>query len=178
MCVEADPVVGETHESSRSTLSTNAVTRASSSADSATRGRRSRTAGEAESGDGKADVIDVKGEGDFNVRLFVDASTHLPLMVSWMDKEPLVMTMGASPTMTPEEREKMMKDLDARRKEAEAKLRTVEYRIYYGDYKSVGGVQLPHTIQRSIDGKPTEEMIFDTVKVNPKVDAKKFQVAK
>ena len=72
----------------------------------------------------------------------------------------------------------MMKDLDARRKEAEAKLRTVEYRIYYGDYKSVGGVQMPHTIQRSVDGKPTEEMIFDTVKVNPKIDAKKFQVAK
>ena len=134
--------------------------------------------GQAESPDGKADVIDVKGEGGFSAKLFIDAQTHRPLMLSWMDKEPLVMTMGASPNMTPEEREKMMADLDARRKEAEAKLRTVEYRIYYGDYKSVGGVQLPHTIQRSIDGKPTEEMIFDTVKVNPKIDAKKFQVAK
>ena len=50
--------------------------------------------------------------------------------------------------MTPEEREKMMKDLDARRKEAEAKLRTVEYRIYYGDYKSVGGVQFPARLSR------------------------------
>jgi hypothetical protein len=84
---------------------------------------------------------------------------------------------GGAP-MTPEEREKMMKDLEARRKEAEAKARTVEYRVYYGDYKAVGGVQLPHRIQRSIDGKPTEEMIFDTFKVNPKIDAKKFQVAK
>ena len=83
---------------------------------------------------------------------------------------------GAPPS--PEEREKMLKDLDARRKEAEAKLRTVEYRIFYADYKTVGGVQLPHRVQRSIDGKPTEEMIFDTIKVNPKIDAKKFQVAK
>jgi hypothetical protein len=72
----------------------------------------------------------------------------------------------------------MMKDLEARRKELEAKARTVEYRIYYADYKTVGGVQLPHRIQRAIDGKPTEEMIFDTIKVNPKIDAKKFQVAK
>jgi hypothetical protein len=80
--------------------------------------------------------------------------------------------------LTPEERDKLMKDFEARRKEAEAKQRTVEYRIYYGDYKAVGGVQLPHRIQRSIDGKPTEEMIFDTVRVNPKIDAKKFQVAK
>ena len=164
--------------------------------------------GQAESPDGKADVIDVKGEGGFAAKLFIDAQTHLPLMLSWMDKEPITMTMGPGGTvttggapgagmaasggnttftrversggapMTPEEREKMMKDLEARRKEAEAKARTVEYRVYYGDYKTVGGVQLPHRIQRSIDGKPTEEMIFDTFKVNPKIDAKKFQVAK
>jgi hypothetical protein len=162
--------------------------------------------GQAESPDGKADVIDVKGDGGFAAKLFIDAQTHLPLMLSWMDKEQVAVTMavggpagaGASQPsggvaggnvthmrversgapMTPEEREKMMKDLEARRKEAEAKARTVEYRVYYGDYKTVGGVQLPHRIQRSIDGKPTEEMIFDTIKVNPKIDAKKFQVAK
>ena len=163
--------------------------------------------GQAESPDGKADVIDVKGEGGFAAKLFIDAQTHLPLMLSWMDKEPITMTMGpggavttgapgagvaasggnttftridrgGGAPMTPEEREKMMKDLEARRKEAEAKARTVEYRVYYGDYKTVGGVQLPHRIQRAIDGKPTEEMIFDTFKVNPKIDAKKFQVAK
>jgi len=163
--------------------------------------------GQAESPDGKADVIDVKGEGGFAAKLFIDAQTHLPLMLSWMDKEPITMTMGpggavttgapgagvaasggnttftridrgGGAPMTPEEREKMMKDLEARRKEAEAKARTVEYRVYYGDYKTVGGVQLPHRIQRAIDGKPTEEMIVDTFKVNPKIDAKKFQVAK
>jgi hypothetical protein len=162
-------------------------------------------AGQAESPDGKADVIDVKGEGGFAARLFIDAQTHLPLMLSWMDKEPLVMTMGPGGTVTTggapgaagggnatftrversggapqtaEEREKMLKDLEARRQELEAKARTVEYRIYYADYKAVGGVQLPHRFQRSIDGKPTEEMIFDTIKVNPKIDAKKFQVSK
>ena len=163
--------------------------------------------GQAESPDGKADVIDVKGEGGFAARLFIDSQTHLPLMLSWMDKEPLVMTVGPGGTVmaggapgagaaagggnatftrversgappTPEEREKMLKDIEARRKEAEAKLRTVEYRLYYGDYKAVGGVQLPHRIQRSIDGKPTEEMVLDTIKVNPKIDAKKFQATK
>ena len=170
--------------------------------------------GQAESPDGKADVIDVKGEGGFAAKLFIDAQTHLPLMLSWMDKEPITMTMGpggmvtmggpgagiamggggtavtrterpagapgapGGAPMTPEEREKMMKDVEARRKEAEAKARTVEYRVYYGDYKSVAGVQLPHRIQRAIDGKPTEEMVFDTFKVNAKIDAKKFQVTK
>jgi len=159
--------------------------------------------GQAESPDGKADVIDVTGEGGFAAKLFIDAQTHLPLMLSWMDKEPLIMRMGpggtmmggaggarvlqgpgggghaeAAPNMSKEDREKAMADLDARRKEAESKLRIVEFRIYYADYKNVGGVQWPHRIQRSIDGKPTEEMVFDTIKVNPKIDAKKFQVAK
>jgi hypothetical protein len=154
--------------------------------------------GQAESPDGKADVIDVKGEGGFAAKLFIDAQTHLPLMLSWTDREPITMMMGPGGTVTsgggnatvthverggatpptPEEREKMMKDLEARRKEAEAKARTVEYRVYYSDFKTVGGVQWPHRIQRSIDGKPTEEMIVDTIKVNPKIDAKKFQAAK
>ena len=129
--------------------------------------------GQAESPDGKADVIDVKGEGGFAAKLFIDAQTHLPLMLSWMDKEPLMMTMGPGGTVaaggapgtgvaagggaatftrversggappTPEERDKMLKDLDARRKEAEAKLRTVEYRVYYGDFKTVEGCSCP-----------------------------------
>jgi hypothetical protein len=121
-------------------------------------------------------------------------------MLSWMDKEPIAMMMRPGGTVTTggapgpgwpsaaatttftrverggtpptPEREKMMKDLEARRKEAEAKARTVEYRVYYSDFKPVGGVQLPHRIQRAIDGKPTEEMVFDTFKVNAKIDAK------
>lgn len=163
--------------------------------------------GEAEAGDGKAWIVDVKGADDFAARLFVDSKTHLPLMLSWMALEPLTMTQnisrgggpgggqtiqmggGASFTsaggatqggrqMTPEEREKMAADLDAQRKAAEANRKMVEYRVYYSNYKTVGGVKLPHTMQRSIDGKPTEEMTFDQIRVNPKIDARKFEVSK
>jgi hypothetical protein len=165
-------------------------------------------AGEAESADGKADAIDVKGAGDFAVRLFIDQTTHLPLMITWMDKEPMTVQMlggpggasgavgttftatmggGAAVTQTQasggaapsrEEIEKRMKEMEERRKEADAKRRTVEYRLYYGDYQAVNGVMVPHRFQRSVEGKTTEEMIFDTVKVNPKIDAKKFAPTK
>ena len=172
--------------------------------------------GVAESPDGKADVIDIKGEGEFAARLFVDTQTHLPLMLSWMDKEPMVVQRmvgpggpGAPPppppggghavvagaaggnatwttsggnvqvrqggaAMTPEERAKLEADM----KEAEAKRRTVEFRIFYSDYQQVDGVTLPHRFQRSVDGKPTEEVVFERLKVNPKIDAKKFTVSK
>jgi hypothetical protein len=44
--------------------------------------------GQAESPDGKADIIDVTGPGDFKVRMFVDVETHLPLMLTYMEPEP------------------------------------------------------------------------------------------
>ena len=158
-------------------------------------------AGEAESPDGKAYIIDVKGADGFAARLFVDTKTRLPLMLTWMDKEPLRMTMGpggggvtssggatvvshggqaqASPSpLTPEQVEKMRQDMEQRAKEAEATRRTVEYRVFYADYKTFAGLQLPTRIQRMIDGKPTEELSFEKIKVNPKFDSKKFEVTK
>ncbi len=55
-------------------------------------------AGQAEAPDGKADVLDVRGTDGFAVRLFVDAATHLPLMVTWTDKEPLILQAGPGGT--------------------------------------------------------------------------------
>jgi len=166
-------------------------------------------AGQADSPDGKAHVIGVKGADNFEAKLFVDAKTNMPLMLSWTDKEPLVMNQtinrgggpggvapgqtvqmggggtfvaggggrGAQP-MTEEERARMMADAEARMKEAEAARKTVEYRIYYSNFKAVNGVLLPHTLQRSIDGKPTEETTIEQFKVNPKIDKQKFAITK
>ena len=149
-------------------------------------------AGQAESPDGKADVIAVKGADDFAAKLFVDGTTHLPLMLSWMAKEPLrvtstdgpggtstqVVQFGGGHSLTPAERDQMMKDMQDRMQEADAKRRVVEYRVYYADYQDVSGIKLPFKIQRSIDGKPSEQVTLDKIKVNPKIDPKKFEVTK
>jgi hypothetical protein len=147
-------------------------------------------AGEAEAADGKAHVIDVKGAEDFTARLFIDTKTNMPLMLSWMALEPLVMQqtinrgggpgqpMVMSGNMSAEERTKMMEDMAARQKEAEANRKMVEYRVHYSNFRAVGGVKMPHTLQRSVAGKPVEEMTFESIKVNPKIDAKKFEITK
>jgi hypothetical protein len=143
----------------------------------------------------------------------VDAKTHLPLMTTWKDKEPLIIQTTAGPggirvttagggggtfqavakppagaggqagagamqKPSPEELDKMQKDVEAKRAEAEAKRRVVEYRLYYGDYRSVGSVMLPHHIMRAIDGKTTEEMQFESFKVNSKIDQGTFKSSK
>jgi hypothetical protein len=142
-------------------------------------------AGEAESPDGKAHVLDVKGEGGFAARLFVDVTTHRPLMLTWMDKEPIQMTMGGSGVqmqagagMSAADRERMMQEAQARLKEAEANRRVVEFQLFYGDFKTVGGVTLPHRFQYSIDGNPSREIAFERVRLNQRIDQRKFQVSK
>ena len=150
-------------------------------------------AGQADSPDGKAHVIGVKGADNFDAKLFVDSKTSLPLMLTWSDREPMQMiqninrgggpggstgggvtfSRGGQPP-TEEEIKKMQADMAAR----EAARKIVEYRIYYSNFKPVNGVFLPHTLQRSIDGKPTEETTFEQIKVNPKIDKQKFAVSK
>jgi hypothetical protein len=155
-------------------------------------------AGEAEAPDGKAHVIDVKGADGFSARLFVDTKTRLPLMLSWMDKEPLRMTStggagaaaGSGTVMTahgaafggqrltPEQADEMRQEMEQRMKEAEANRRTVEYRIFYGDYRAFAGVRMPTRIQRMIDGKAVEELSLEKVKVNSRIDPGKFEVTR
>jgi outer membrane lipoprotein-sorting protein len=136
-------------------------------------------AGEAEAADGKAFVVDVKGAEDFTARLFVDARTNLPLMLSWTALEPLVMQQTVNRGGgSAEERAKLMEDMAARQKEAEANRKMVEHRVHYSNFRTVNGLKMPHTLQRSVAGKPTEEMTFEAIKINPKIDAKKFEVTK
>ena len=51
-------------------------------------------AGEAESPDGKAHVIDAKNADGFAARLFIDQATNLPLMVTYQGPQPRMMTAG------------------------------------------------------------------------------------
>lgn len=155
-------------------------------------------AGQAEARDGKADILDVKGPDGFTARLFVDGKTHLPLMLTWMDKEPLTMMVtndgrgggmrsggGGVQVMTsagmsgsPEDMAKMRDDMAARMAEAEAKRRVVEWRLFYGDYKVVDGLKMPTKIQRMTDGIATEEITLEKIRINGKIDPSKFAVVK
>jgi len=47
-----------------------------------------RYVAKAEAPQGKADVLDVKGPANFAARLFVNAETHLPVMVTWTPPAP------------------------------------------------------------------------------------------
>jgi hypothetical protein len=54
----------------------------------------------------------------------------------------------------------------------------VEYRLYFGEYRDVDGMQWPFRLRRATGTETTEETTFDRFKINTKIDPKKFEVRK
>ena len=129
-------------------------------------------AGEAEAPEGKADVIDVKGPSGFAARLFIDQTSHRPLMLTYKGKQPRVMMHTTRSSGPPSEAdvEKRIKDSEA---EA-AKAPDVEYQLRFSDYKEVSGISLPHKISKGIEGDTSEEIEFKKFKINPTIKPEKF----
>jgi hypothetical protein len=123
-------------------------------------------AGQAESNDGKADVLDVKGEG-FVARLFVDSNTHLPLMLTYMAPQPRAFTRR--PDDTPETIRKRMEEERAKPPQL------VENTVFFSEHQKVDGVMLPHRLTRSVDGKTVEEIEIKKYKANPTLDPQMFE---
>jgi hypothetical protein len=133
--------------------------------------------GEAESPDGKAYVIDVKDADGFAARLFIDQNSKLPLMVTYQGRQPRVMTMGGpgATRVTTEQRSVSATAEEELKKLREQPMPTVEYSLFFDDWREVDGINFPHVIRRATKGTTEEEWTITKVKVNPKLDAKKFE---
>jgi hypothetical protein len=153
-------------------------------------------AGEAESPDGKAHVIDVKNADGFAARLFIDEKTQLPLMVTYQGPQPRMVLAGgprpasggaqASPQaqlrqappqqLSEEERKKFAADAEKQIREMEKQPPAmVEYTLFFDDWREEDGIKFPHALRRASAGTTTEEWTVSKVKVNPKIDPKKFE---
>lgn len=150
-------------------------------------------AAQAQAPQGTADVLDVRGAGNFAARLFLASETHLPIMVSWQapptgvvvvtagQPAPRTVAPGAvivnapappAATAAPEEKEGYTKQVAAIRQKAQTT--PVEHRLYFADYRDVDGVTLPFRLRRAIGPDTTEETTFDRFRLNPRIDPRKF----
>ncbi len=153
-------------------------------------------AAQAESPDGRADVIDVKGPDNFAVRLFLDSESHLPLMLTYSAPEPRMMvrtlarpgrgapppagadSSGGNVARKPEapaadEQERLDR---AVKEAAAAPAKMIEHRVFFSDFREVEGLSLPHHITRGTAGKTLEEWDIKSYKVNPSLKADRFKV--
>jgi hypothetical protein len=155
-------------------------------------------AGEAESPDGKAHVIDVTDADGFSARLFIDQNNYLPLMVTYQGRQPRMVTAGGPRTqggstpqvlaqpapgqqtqtreLTDDERKKLAADAEKHVQQQVAQAPMVEFSLFFDDWRDVDGIQFPHVMRRASAGETHEEWAISKVKINPKLDAKKFDV--
>jgi hypothetical protein len=130
---------------------------------------------QAEAPEGRADVIDVKGPANFAARLFVDAQTHLPIMVSWRTAAPPARGAGPGPGRgggaPPPARGEAAPPGGAA---PPAPPPQVENRLYFADYRDVDGLKLPFRIRRAVAGDTIEETTFDRFRINARVDPRRF----
>lgn len=148
-------------------------------------------AGEAESPDGRAHVIDVKDAEGFEARLFIDQNNHLPLMVTYKARQPRMMTSGAPVTrtataapagaqkqeLTDEERKKLQAEMQKTLAPQLAEQPLSDFTLFFDDWREVEGLTFPHKMRRAVAGETTEEWTFTKVKVNSRIDPARFAVA-
>ncbi|HTK29565.1 MAG TPA: hypothetical protein VL309_08440 [Vicinamibacterales bacterium] len=129
-------------------------------------------AGEAESPDGRADVVGVTGPSNFAAQLFLDKASHRPLMLTYRGIAPQIRIQAerAPGPQAPEHAN------DAARPAAPSPGEVVDITMYLDDYRAEDGVLLPHHLSRSVDGQTTEEWTFKTIKVNPMFKADAFSI--
>lgn len=152
-------------------------------------------AAQAQAPQGRADVLSVRGAGNFAARLFISSETHLPIMVSWElpPSNVIVMAPGQPPpatvapgavivtgpaalpaTATQEQKDAYAKEVAAIRAKAQAT--PVEHRLYFADYRDADGLMFPFRLRRAIGADTTEETTFDRFRINTRIDPRRFQV--
>ena len=140
-----------------------------------------------EQAEGKTyDVIDATGSDGFTCRLHVDTSTRLPAMLTWLEELPYAITTTSVtttttvvrvPSGTPMPGPSPLPPLPTptASQAPTAKRGVGPRRWLFKDFKAQDGVIWPRVIEEEFDGK-TEEIRIGRVKINPKIEARKFDI--
>lgn len=114
----------------------------------------------AQAPDGMADVLEITPASGPPVRLFLDQTSHVPLMLTWQGNAPQLLVAGrrggrGAPDGEP-----------APGEGAAPNRPPVTLQITLGEYKTVGGLRLPHLITRGANDTTIEEWTIDRYRIN------------
>jgi hypothetical protein len=153
--------------------------------------------GTAQSPEGTADVLEVKSADGTSTRLFLDSTTHIPLMMTWggggqrggrggqggFRGRGDAAAQAAAPQGAPQGGgggAGAEPAAPAQASQAGAAVDTVQGRrgrgaggapatleMHFSEYKVVNGVKLPHLITRGTNGQTAEEWAIKSYRINP-----------
>jgi hypothetical protein len=136
--------------------------------------------GTAQSPEGNADVLEVKSTDGPSTRIFLDQATHLPLMMTTQGggrgnfgrrggadgNAPQGAQAGAVPPQGA--------PADGPRRGGQGGGQPITIETHLSEYKSVGGIKLPHLITRGVNGQTNEEWEIKSFKINPSLKGNTF----
>jgi uncharacterized membrane protein YgcG len=153
--------------------------------------------GTAQSPEGTADVLEVKTADGVATRLFLDSTTHLPLMMTWSGGgqragrggqgrggntgqggaprggDAAAPTRGGDAATPPPQAGAATDTVQGRRgRAAGGTPATLE--MHLSDYKVVNGLKLPHLITRGTSGETAEEWAIKSYRINPNFKGNTF----
>lgn len=133
-------------------------------------------AGQAEAKDGRADVLDVKGPDGFAARLYLNQTTHRPLLMQYKGVIPRMAINTTTRTGGREDLDKILKDAkEGRGQGIPAARQEGDLETFFADYRAVDGIMLPHRITTSANGKLIEEWEIKKYKINPPLTPQDFE---
>jgi hypothetical protein len=131
--------------------------------------------GTAQSPEGSADVLEIRPAEGQPTRLFLDQSTHMPLMMTntAAGGRGGFGRRGAGPdAATPQGGVPTPNDGPRRGGASGGQPITIE--THLSEYKAVNGIKLPHLITRGVNGQTNEEWEIKSFRVNPSLKANTF----
>ncbi len=100
------------------------------------------------------DVIEATDSNRVSMRLHVDADTHLPALLTFPGEKLLTVVQPGEIASGP--------------------LELVERKWLLSEYRKEDGITWPRRLEELVGGDVVEDIRFRRVKLNPKVDARKF----
>jgi hypothetical protein len=115
----------------------------------------------AEAPDGKADVLEITPASGPVVRLFLDQTTHMPLMITWQGTPPQMVFAARRGG-----RGGRGADAGGVPPPPRQAAQPATLQLTLSDYKTVGGIKLPHLITRGVNDTTIEEWTIDSYRLN------------
>ncbi|MCB1024174.1 MAG: hypothetical protein KDB79_07285 [Acidobacteria bacterium] len=122
--------------------------------------------------DGKnSNIIDVESMGS-TFKLYLDASTNLPQMISFMSGEGggTFIVKGENGDLSKEKMIELKKEMSGAKK--------VEHQIKFSDFRKVGSLNLPHRWVESAGGEAVQATVVRSFTINPADISSKFKQEK
>ncbi len=137
----------------------------------------------------RADIIEAQGAGGFVLKIYLDKSTHLPLMMSYQGTLPRIMInkhigeKGGPGVIEETEDVVVIRRHKAGEEGASADKQPfnmpipapekAEIQVRFSDFRSVGGVLLPHTLTQTVNGTVDTVWTVERYEVNaPNINEK------